>query len=212
MGELREERQSDSLTPVAVETGNIDQELAAMNGSNRGRLMAFLAVLLVAVGASGIWLSGIDRVGNYREAGKALNGLKRSEFDKFWNCALQGVDLREIKSNTDLVGRIQERSRANPVTYARQIRDRCLETLVGIEAKLDAGLFPTDLGEPVIGMKNALVSMRTAWNEYVAYLTNSSSEFDEYRAKLYENRIAEGWYGFSKVHGEINRLLRTKLK
>jgi hypothetical protein len=48
MGELREERQSDSLTPVAVETGNIDQKLAAMNRGNRGRLMAFLAVLLVA--------------------------------------------------------------------------------------------------------------------------------------------------------------------
>jgi hypothetical protein len=212
MGELRDEQQSDSLTPVAIETRNVGQELTAMNRGNRVKLIAVLAGLLLASGASGLWLSGIDRVGSYREAGKALNGLKLSEFDKFWNCALQGVDMREIESNADLVGRIQERSRANSVMYGRQIRDRCLETLVGIEAKLDISLFPTDLGEPVIGMKNSLVSMRTAWNEYVAYLTNSDSEFDELRAKLYENRIAEGWYGFSKAHGEINRLLRTKLK
>jgi hypothetical protein len=212
MEELRDERRPDSLTPIAVKTGAIDQELAAMNRGNRGKLIAVLAVLVLAGGASGFWLKSIDRVGSYREAGKTLNGLKLSEFDKFWNCALQGVDLREVNSNAALVGRIQEKSRTNGVMYARQIRDRCLETLVGIEAKLDAGLFPTDLGEPVVGMKNALVSMRTAWNEYVAYLTNTDSEFDENRANLYENRIAEGWYGFGKAHGEINRRIRAKLK
>jgi hypothetical protein len=212
MGELKDERRPDSLTPIALEAESIDQTVESMNRSGRWKLIAALAVLAVVVGGSGIWLRGIDQTGNYREAGKAVNSIKKTEFDRFWGCALPGVDLREMKSNADLLARIRDRSRASGVAYARQIRDRCLDILASAETRLDPNAFPADIGGFVIDMKGSVTKMREAWKEYVAYLTNPSTEFDEARASSFEGRIASGWYGFRKGHSELNSFLRSKLK
>jgi hypothetical protein len=214
MGELKEEQRPDSLSPITVETGGIDEEVTAMNKGNRGKMIAVLVGLLLIGSGSVLGLNVMDRTSGYRDAGKALSSVKKTGFDGFWTCALPGVDLREIKSNADLVGRIQiqERGKAGALVYARQVRDRCIDTLLGIETKLDAKLFPSDLGRHINAMKAATSKMREAWQEYITYLTNSGSDFDEAKSTFYETRIAEGWYGFLKGYVELNGALRAKLK
>jgi hypothetical protein len=212
MGELKDERGPDSLSPIALEKDSIDVDLAAMNKGNRGKIAGLVAVLLLAGGVSAFLLRGIDEKGAYREAGKAVNSIKKTEFDRFWGCVLAGVNLHEIKSNEALQARIQERSRANGILYARQVRDRCLDILLSAETRLEPDLFPVDLRGTVKKMKASTVEMREAWSEYVTYLTNPSAEFDEARAVAFEQQIARGWYSFLEGHRDINALLRTKLK
>ena len=212
MGDQKDDRRLDSLTPIAIEKEGIDLDVAAMNKGNKGRIVMFVAVFLLAAGGSAALLSRMDEKGNYSEAGKAVNSIKKTEFDRFWGCALTGVDLREIKSNADLMARIQERSRANSILYARQMRDRCLDILLSAESRLEPSLFPSDLQGLVKDMKVATIKMREAWNQYITYLTNPSTEFDEAKATAFEQNIASGWYAFLKGHADVNGILRKKLQ
>jgi hypothetical protein len=212
MGEQKDERGPDSLSPVAVEKDSIDVDVAAMNKGNRARIAGLVAVCLFAVGGSVVLLRNIDEKGTYRDAGKTVNSIKKTEFDRFWGCVLAGVNLHEVNSNETLKARIQERSRANGILYARQVRDRCLDILLSAETRLEPSLFPADLRGLVKKTKGSLVDLREAWTEYVTYLTNPSSEFDETRALVFEDRIARGWFGFLGGHRDINDFLRSKLK
>jgi hypothetical protein len=211
MGEQKDERRVDSLSPIAIEKDVINTELAAMHKGNRFRIIGFALVLVIAVGGSVALLRGIDAKGDYVEAGKALNGIKKTEFDRFWGCVLSGVDLREIKSNDALIARIRERSRANGILFARQIRDRCLDILISAETRLEPSLFPLDLRDSVKEMRKGATETREAWNAYVSYLT-VTSPIDEDAASGYETNIAKGWYSFLKAHGDLNNYLRGKLQ
>lgn len=212
MGELKDARGPDSLSPIALDKESIDIDLRAMNKGNRAKIAGLVAVCLFAVGGSVVLLRNIDEKGTYREAGKAVNSIKKTEFDRFWGCVLAGVNLHEVNSNSALKARIQERSRANGVLYARQVRDRCLDILLSAETRLEPGLFPADLRGLVKKAKGSMVEMREAWTEYVTYLTNPSSEFDEAKAVVFEDRIARGWFGFLEGHRDINNFLRSKLQ
>jgi hypothetical protein len=211
MEDTKDETLSDSFTPIAVETRTTREELAI----NKGKVSMFIvliAFLSLMAGGSGIWLRSTEHTNNYRVASVTLNSIKRTEFDGFWDCALPGNALSAITSRSDLVAKIQERRRANAFFYAKLIREHCLGNLRSSYNILNRKNFPSDLREFAERMKDAIGKTRKAWEDYIIFLTNSVSSFDEDKATAFETQIASAWDDFMKAHSELNDLLNEKLK
>ncbi len=183
-----------------------------MNKGKGRSIVAFVLGLGLLAGGVGFLLKDADAMREYRETGQALNGIKKQEFDRFWGCALRGANLRDIKSNADLVAQMQRRTEAAGRTFAAQVRDNCMDALNKTEADLDVLLVPGDLQSYVGAMKEGASQVRAGWGDLIAYLLNPNLEYDQASARKHWNKVAKGWYGFRKGHSDLNRLLRERLE
>jgi hypothetical protein len=216
MGEQKETSGQDSLTPVTVKDISIDisldEEAAAMNKGKGRMIISAIVVLAVIFVGAGMFLKRADKDAAYREAGQTINALKKRQFDRFWGCTLEGVDLRDINSNAVLTAKIESRSSAGALRYGKLVKDRCLEILDEIATNLDVIQVPGDLQTQINGMKKATSQLRDGWREYLSVITNQDHPYDEVRAHPYLEKIALGWYGFTKEHAGLNKVLEEKLR
>jgi len=187
-----------------------DQEAAMQKG--KGKTLLFFGVVILAVILGSFFLlSEGDEQRLYGDMGKKLNGWTTEHFDQFWGCALPGTNLKDIKTNEQLISQIMERAARTGSTYAIHVREKCLDKLGGIEDKIEALLLPEDIKSDAMGMKEASASLRSSWRELIIYLDNPQLEFDEEEARAKVIKIARGWYEFKKAHASLNKTLRTKL-
>lgn len=211
MGEIEQGRRPDSLAPIALEGSGIDEEAAAMNKGKGKMILAVVAVLALG-GVASVWLmSGVDETRAYGDAGAALKQIEKTGFDRFWGCALEGVDLRNLESRADLVYQVQTRSAQGGIRYARKVNIQCLEALDETRSSIELLSVPAELEPQARTMKEALAGLHGAWQKYIEYITSSSSKFDEAEARPHLNRIAEGWYQFRQGHKEATRLIRERI-
>ncbi|MBN1652784.1 MAG: hypothetical protein JXA30_03325 [Deltaproteobacteria bacterium] len=208
----KEKTGQDSLTPITVGDVSIDEEAAALSKGKGWTIVSAVVVLAVCFVGAGMFLKSADEKSAYREAGQTLNGLKKRQFDRFWGCALESVDLRDIKSNADLMAQIENRSRAGASRYGRAVRERCVEILEEIESSLDVIQVPGELKPQVDTMKKSTSQLRDGWREYIAYISDPDVIYDETKARSYLEKIALGWYGFSKEHAVLNKILQKRLQ
>src|SRR5687768_10007078 len=75
----------------------------------RGRMLAAMvgAVVLVIAGLALYLSSGDDET--YTKFGQHVNGYDGQYFDQFWACALDGTNLREVRSDQNLRDQINRR-------------------------------------------------------------------------------------------------------
>ncbi|MBN1655727.1 MAG: hypothetical protein JXA30_18325 [Deltaproteobacteria bacterium] len=168
-------------------------------------------VVLIVIGAFFL-LREDDKKFAYSDIGKKVNGIKQEYFDGFWGCALQGVNIRDIKSNEALVAQIGARSSRGAAVYLRHLRDSCLDKLAQMQTKLDVMMPPDDVSAEVKSMKEATSKLRSAWSAYISYLDDPKTEFDEEiaRPKIFE--IARGWYDYKKAHAGFNNIIKMNIE
>jgi hypothetical protein len=216
MEEKKENSSQDSLTPVTVQDVSIDisldKEAAAMNKGKGRMIISSIVVLAVIFVGAGMFLKRADEDAAYRDAGQTINALKKRQFDRFWGCALEGVDLRDINSNADLTAKIESRRSAGALRYGKLVKDRCLEILDEIATNLDVIQVPRDLKTQISGMKKAMNQLRDGWREYLSVIMDQDHPYDEVKAHPYLEKIALGWYGFAKEHSGLNKVLEKKLQ
>jgi hypothetical protein len=188
-----------------------DDEAALKRG--KGGVFGALAVIFV-LGAVGLWflMGNDDNARVYGELGRQLNGLKQAHFDQFWGCALSGANLASIKTNTDIESQLAGRARERGQNYAFYLRDKCAAKLKEIEPTLDTLIVPEDLKAPVNEMKAATSKLRAGIGGLISYLDNPELHYDETAAAPYLENITRGWFEFRKAHGDLNKVLKSRLE
>jgi len=86
-----------------------------------------------------------------------------------------------------------------------------VEALDETRSRMELLSVPGELEPQTREMKDALAALRGAWQEYIEYMTGSSSKFDEAEARPYLNRIGESWQRFRKGHKQATRLVSERM-
>jgi hypothetical protein len=185
---------------------------SAMHKGRAGSLVAMIGLGLAVVVGLVLLVGGEDEARVYGELGKSVNGLERETFDQFWGCALQGENVADLKTSTDLRTKVDGRGMERGRNYGQHVRTKCLPMLEDIGPRLDTLIAPDDLVTTITAMKKANNDLRGAFSDYVAYLDDPDLKYDQVAAKPRVTAIARGWYEFRKAHAEFNKAIKAKLQ
>ncbi len=185
---------------------------AAMHKGRGGMLVAAGLVALAAVGGLFFLMGGDDERRVYSELGKTINGVRVEAFDQFWACLLQGENLRDLKSNEDVIAKVERRAAGGQARYGKQMRDECLPKLEGLEPKLSLLILPADLKASVSAITLATGDLRSTTSNFVSYLDQQDLEYDEEEAREKVGKMARAWYDFRKAHADANKVLKEHLE
>jgi 4-amino-4-deoxy-L-arabinose transferase-like glycosyltransferase len=192
--------------------GTLADDEAAMRKGRVGSLAILIGLGVAAAAGLAFLMSGDDEARVYGEIGKKVNGLERANFAQFWGCVLQGENLADLRSNSDLTTHVNVRGLERGRSYGLHARDTCLPKLQEINPQLATLIVPTDLQSDVEALKRATSELRGAWSDFVVYLDDPELEYSEDKARPLIAQIARGWYDFKKAHGAINQKIKAKLK
>jgi hypothetical protein len=202
---------ADKDMPVAV-SGSLADEEAAMHKGRGRSLVVVIALAAAAIGGLVFLVGGEDEARVYGEIGKSINGLERGSFNQFWGCALQGDNVTDIRSNSELMTKVGGRGMERGRNYGVHVREKCLPMLQNIGPKLGTLIVPEDLKADVKAMVDANAALRSEWSSFVAYLDNPDLKYDEIEAKPHLQAISKCWFDFRKAHVAINKTIKSKLK
>ena len=190
--------------------GTLADDEAALRKGKAGSLFAVGVLGLAVSGGLFYLMGGEDQARVYGDLGKRINGLKQSSFDNFWSCALQGEDLRDVTSNTELVARLDSLGRDGGRKYAENLRDACQPQLKTIGPALDNLIVPEDMKAHVKSMGEAAESLRSATSGFIIYLDDPELEYDDSLARPHVQAMTRAWYDFKKAHGEANQVIKQR--
>lgn len=185
---------------------------AAMHKGRGGMIAAAVVAVLGVVGGVVFLMGGDDERRVYSELGKTINGVRSGAFDQFWACLLQGENLRDLKSNEDVVSKVERRAAGASARYAKQMRDECMPKLEGVEPKLSVLILPPDLKPAVAELTTAVGDLRSATSNFVSYLDQPELDYDEEESREKIQKMARGWYDFRKAHADANKVLKEHLE
>ncbi len=191
--------------------GSIADDEAALKSGKGGMLAVGVLVVLGLLGGGYALLSSGDQERVYGDLGRKINGLRQAHFDQFWGCALQGANLKDIKTNTELQSQLDGRAAERGAAYGVHLRDKCLPMLDDIEPQLDTLIVPAEMKNDVEGMKTATSKLRGAMSALISYLDNPEIKYDADSARVYYENIARGWFDFKQAHAAVNKTLKAKL-
>lgn len=202
---------------VAAERGSESLPLARIGAvfKRDRRLMLLGLIGALALGAAGLWqlLSHDDEARVYGELGRKINGVRQLCFDAFWKCALEGVDARAVRTNTDLTQ--WSRTLTEEVgaqDYAAHLRYDCESKLAPITGTLDQLIVPPDLKVEVSNLQNAGKQLQQHVADWIGCLEQGDTTCDASAAEPHLDAIARSWFDFQHAHAAINRTLRLRLE
>jgi hypothetical protein len=176
----------------------------------KGRLLAGMLALGVALLAVFAWYLVEDQPNPYSELGKQVNRLRTANFETYWSCALPGSRPGEIKSDTDLREQLHARG-AKGARYATHLRDKCGTQLRDFAVQLRSLLPPEDAAPLVKRMADAVAKLEVGTRSYSTYLDELEGAYDRDAADLQMQDLVRGWYDFKAAHVELNKLVKAKL-
>jgi hypothetical protein len=190
--------------------GTLADEEAALRKGKAGSLIAVSVLGLAVLGGLFFLVGGDDNARVYGDIGKQINGLKQASFDNFWSCTLQGEDLRDVTSNTELVARLNMLGRDGGREFAKNLREACRPQLENIGPALDTLIVPDDMKANVSAMSEAAASLRSATSGFIVYLDDPELDYDDEAAKPHVQAMVRAWYDFKKAHNEANQVIKTQ--
>jgi hypothetical protein len=190
--------------------GTLADEEAAMRKGKAGSLIAVSVLGLALLGGLFFLVGGDDKARVYGDIGKQINGVKQASFDNFWSCTLQGEDLRDVTSNTELVARLNLLGREGGREFAKNLREACRPQLENIGPALDTLIVPADMKANVSAMSEAAASLRSATTGFIVYLDDPELDYDEEAAKPHVQAMVRAWYEFKKAHNEANQVIKSQ--
>lgn len=188
--------------------GTLADEEAALHKGRAGSLIAVCVLGLAVLGGLFYLMGGEDKARVYGDLGKQINGLKQGAFDQFWSCVLQGEDLRDVTSNTELMARLDVLGRDGGRQYAKNLREACRPQLEGIGPALDTLIVPEDMRAHVKAMSEAAANLRSATSGFIVYLDDPELTYGDAQARPHVQAMARAWYEFKKAHGEANQVIK----
>jgi hypothetical protein len=191
--------------------GTMADEEAAMRKGKGGQLVILGGLAVALIGGLFFLMGSDDQQRVYGELGKKINGLKQSQFDQFWGCALDGEDLRDVKSNSDLMAQLDARGREKGAAYGAYLRDTCLPKIADLGPELETLILPPELTQHVQAMTEANASMRAGVSAFVAYLDHPELDYESSQSRPFIKDTVKGWYDFKKAYSATNDVIREQL-
>jgi hypothetical protein len=192
--------------------GTLADDEAALRKGKAGSLIAVSVLGVAVLGGLLYLMGGEDQARVYGDLGKQINGLKQASFDQFWSCVLQGEDLRDVTSNTELIARLDSMGRDGGRKFGENLREACKPRLETIGPALDTLIVPQDLEASVKSMSDAASSLRTSASGLIIYLDNPELEYDPEIARPHVQALARAWYEFKKAHNEANHVIKQHIE
>ena len=185
---------------------------SAMHKGRAGSLVVMGGLGVAVVVGLVMLVGGEDQKRVYGEIGKTINGLERAHVEQFWGCALQGENIEELRTSTDVITKVDGRGFERGRNYGLHVRSKCLPMLEDVGPQLDTLIAPEDLKPEILAMRKANEQLRSAWSGFISYLDDPELQYDQEAAKPHVTAIARGWYEFKKAYAEVNKNIKTKLQ
>jgi hypothetical protein len=176
----------------------------------KGRLLAGMIALGLALLAVFAWYLVEDQPNPYGELGKQVNRLRTASFETYWTCALPGSRPSDIKSDTDLREQLHARGEKG-TRYATHLRDKCGAQLRDLAVQLRSLLPPEDAAPLVKRMADAVAKLEVGTRAYSTYLEELEGAYSRTAAEPEIESLVRGWYEFKAAHVELNKLVKAKL-
>lgn len=182
---------------------------------HRGRGLTVLGLVVAFAGlllGLWLWLSHGDEARVYSELGRKLNGMRQSDFDPFWQCVLEDVDVTTLHSNTELLHWLRIAVAADGLDYAAHLREDCMATLSAIPPALDQLIAPADLEADIEALKSSTAALQKHFRAVIACLSRGEPACPAEAVAPELQGIARGWFDFQAAHASINKTLRSRLE
>ena len=200
---------ADDRNGGGVVLGDVESQ---MHKGRAGSLVIMGGLAVAIAGGLVFLVGGEDEARVYGEIGKTINGLERAHVEQFWGCALQGENLEELRTSTDVITKVDGRGLERGRNYGQHIRQKCLPMLEDVGPQLDTLIAPDDLKAEISAMRKGNEQLRSAWSGFITYLDDPELQYDQAAAKPHVTQIARGWYEFKKAYADVNKKIKVKLQ
>jgi hypothetical protein len=180
--------------------------------SGKGVLWGLVAAAACVLLGIWLWLSHNDQARVYGELGRKLNGVRQTEFDAFWQCVLEDVDVGALRSNADLLHWLRSSVESGGPEYAVHLRDDCMGTLSAIAPRLNELIAPTDLKDDIAAMQAATSRLQRDFRSVIACVGRGQYVCPVGALQPQLQGIARGWFDFQTAHAAVNRTIRSRLE
>jgi hypothetical protein len=180
--------------------------------SGRGVLWGLTAAAAGVLMGMWFWLSHNDEARVYGELGRKLNGVRQVEFDAFWQCVLEDVDVSTLRSNTDLLHWLRSSVEAGGPEYAVHLRDDCMLTLGAIPARLNQLIAPSDLKDDIAAMQTATALLQRDFRAVISCVGKGRDICPLGAMQPQLQGITRGWFDFQTAHAAVNKTIRSRLE
>lgn len=188
--ETTRSKSSDSFAPIELEeaTFDLDDQTAELLGQRRHSLRIALVLGAVAFLGATAWMESIDKSSEYSAAASALHQIKIDGVDRFWSCAVPNT-YPKVTNEAAMAAVIHGWSSRNPTIYAQYVQS-CMPHLTSSESELASLALPNDLHREGLEVRNAMTAARSAWTQYLSFLTDPYQDFDADTARGHAFTIA----------------------
>jgi hypothetical protein len=180
--------------------------------SGKGVLWGLVMAAACALMAMWLWLSHNDQARVYGELGRKLNGMRQAEFDAFWQCVLEDVDISSLRSNADLLRWLRSSVESGGPEYALHLRDDCMGMLGAISPRLNQLIAPSDLQADIATMQSASALLQRDFRSVIACVGRGLDVCPPGATQTQLQSIARGWFDFQTAHAAVNRTIRSRLE
>lgn len=205
-----EEQPVTSLSPVEVEPASFEFEAAGMRKGNGAKLVALTVACAAVIGVSVLALGDLDSREAFVEAGTRMNKLNKSGYERFWNCALIGMNQSQIESGEQVKVEIDKRARHFGRSYATLMR-KCGTSLDALERDLDTMKTPKTLQQPVHAMRTAVEATRKATSGLIEHVESQGANYTTESGDPYVHKLAQAWEKYRESHLLFRNAIREEL-
>jgi hypothetical protein len=199
-----------SLSPVEVEAPSLALEAAALHKGNGMKLVGLTVGCALVIGVSVIALGDLDNRHTFVEAGTRMNALHEVGYERFWNCALIGMNQVQIQNADELETQLHRRAYHYGTNYAGLLR-KCGQSLDSLERDLDLMRAPEPLKPQLAAMKEAVAATRHGLRELIDYVDVRGGHYDSELGQRYTSRLAIAWQQYRTNHAAFRETLREHL-
>lgn len=205
-----EQQASTSLSPVEVEGPTFDLEAAAFNKGNGAKLVGLTVACAALIGVSVLALGDLDSRHAFVEAGTVMNKLHKSGYERYWNCALIGMNQSLIESGEELEAQIDKRATHFGHSYGTLLR-KCGSSLDSLERDLDTLPAPKSLREPIQEMRAAVSATRHASQDMIELVEREGANYRTENASPQLLKMARAWEKYRESHILFRNAIREQL-
>jgi hypothetical protein len=206
-----DDKPGSSLSPIEIEGAAFDIEAAAMHKGNGKKLVALTLSCAAVIGVSVLALGDLDNRQAFLDAGTRMNSLHEVGYERFWNCALIGMNQSQIKSADELESQIHKRAEHYGMSYATLMK-KCGSSLDSLERDLDVMQAPKPIQPQLRGMKEAVTTTRRGLHDLINHMERYGSKYDDDDGERYTGKLAIGWQQYRVSHQAFREALREHLQ
>ncbi len=192
-----------------IPSGNLplpadDAEIKISNTGQRIAVIAVLVAVVAAVIAVLVMMNNKKKeIQKYEDVRAAFQKAHLSGYRDFWK-AVQ-VDVKGLKNNDEFEAKMRVVT-TDPVRYARHVKENGIIVLDKSLPDYKAIVAPSDLVENLAKISEAVVSMKSAWNEFATEFL----KYEDYFKSLEKLETASShWVGFQQQKDNEKFLLNA---